>query len=720
MLLALPFIAGSIHAQFVNLATTPGGQDVVRSIPNNATLNRIGHLQAGFWTSGWGTWSTLGRPITSALGNTPNDQALYGLTVNDTADRVFFGTRRLASNRANGVIAWGDDNYTNQANDPDRIVFEFHDSNAGNNIFIRQAMTMMPNPANNGVWIGVNQYSPNNTFEINSTQYTTACLSNGQPQAPLFAAPTGWAGLRFTDLTRNCIPQANPGPGVLSVDNNGDVIYVPGLSHANNGLSVSGNSVQLGAVCGSGTVGLASLTSNRAVPLAGFNFVFSGAAGRVGIGTNCTPANKLEVNNNTGPNWLSGLRLTDLAGGTPAAANNRVLSVNNAGDVILTQFPTSAFGGICGTTPPALSSSWEIPMSTFNYVFSGQGINTTNVGIGTNCTPSAKLHVNQSSGSTGGSTGLLVENNDVGPCLGTTTVIGLKSIVNTPNNITGDQYRIGGWFEVPNPNNCGLVNNFALYVPQNGGFVSIGYPNPGIPGGGLVDINGVTNSVGGYSSFSDERLKNSITSIPNALEKIKNLRSVTFKWNKTTCPSMEGVHSGFVAQELEKIIPHAVTTGKDGFKGVFYDEIIPYLVSGIQEQQTQIDQQTEAIALQQKQIDELKAIVQSLANNSSSGELKKGNVSAINLSDKNAVVLNQNVPNPFAESTVITYNIPSDFGKAQIIFTANDGKIIKVMDVTTKGEGRLNVFANDLSSGMYSYSLVIDGKTIDTKKMIKE
>jgi hypothetical protein len=33
----------------------------------------------------------------------------------------------------------------------------------------------------------------------------------------------------------------------------------------------------------------------------------------------------------------------------------------------------------------------------------------------------------------------------------------------------------------------------------------------------------------------------------------------------------------------------------------------------------------------------------------------------IELSDKNIVVLNQNVPNPFAENTTITYNIPDDF-----------------------------------------------------------
>jgi len=35
---------------------------------------------------------------------------------------------------------------------------------------------------------------------------------------------------------------------------------------------------------------------------------------------------------------------------------------------------------------------------------------------------------------------------------------------------------------------------------------------------------------------------------------------------------------------------------------------------------------------------------------------------------------------------VITYNVPSDFSKAQIIFTTNEGKIIKTVDVTVKGQ----------------------------------
>lgn len=46
--------------------------------------------------------------------------------------------------------------------------------------------------------------------------------------------------------------------------------------------------------------------------------------------------------------------------------------------------------------------------------------------------------------------------------------------------------------------------------------------------------------------------------------------------------------------------------------------------------------------------------------------------------------------------------------------------MIKSVDIKSKGIGQLNVFANDLSNGVYSYTLIIDGKPTATKKMVKE
>jgi hypothetical protein len=95
------------------------------------------------------------------------------------------------------------------------------------------------------------------------------------------------------------------------------------------------------------------------------------------------------------------------------------------------------------------------------------------------------------------------------------------------------------------------------------------------------------------------------------------------------------------------------------------------------------------------------------------------NSTDIHLSNDGGIVLNQNVPNPFAEQTSISYFLPENTVKAQLLFYDATGKLIKAVDLEGKGKGQLNVFADDLSNGIYSYALVVDGQVIDTKRMVK-
>ena len=100
------------------------------------------------------------------------------------------------------------------------------------------------------------------------------------------------------------------------------------------------------------------------------------------------------------------------------------------------------------------------------------------------------------------------------------------------------------------------------------------------------------------SSVSDERLKDNIKTIPNALDKVMQLRGVEFDWNAT---SRKGNHDiGVIAQEVEKVLPeivkeHTLCTGEftnneKEFKTVDYDKMIGVLIEAIKEQQVQIDE----------------------------------------------------------------------------------------------------------------------------------
>jgi hypothetical protein len=223
------------------------------------------------------------------------------------------------------------------------------------------------------------------------------------------------------------------------------------------------------------------------------------------------------------------------------------------------------------------------------------------------------------------------------------------------------------------------------------------------------DINVMGSGYANYTwVFSDRRFKRDITPLKSVNEKIAKLNGYTYGYRTDEFNDRNfdnNKHIGFIAQELKEVFPELVTE-KAGYYAVDYQGMVPVLLEAIKEQQAQMN-------AQQKQIDELKA------GQTTAMRITPPSI-PVSLSDNNSIVLNQNVPNPFAESTTITYNITSDFGKAQIIFSTDEGKVIKTVDITAKGPGSLTVFADDLSHGIYTYTLVVDGKTISSYKMIKE
>lgn len=91
----------------------------------------------------------------------------------------------------------------------------------------------------------------------------------------------------------------------------------------------------------------------------------------------------------------------------------------------------------------------------------------------------------------------------------------------------------------------------------------------------------------------------------------------------------------------------------------------------------------------------------------------------VRLRNEDMVVLNQNAPNPFKEQTTITWYLPERIQRAQLVFTNNLGQVIKMVDIRENGHGKLVVYADDLSSGMYNYSLIVDGQIVETKRMTK-
>jgi hypothetical protein len=88
----------------------------------------------------------------------------------------------------------------------------------------------------------------------------------------------------------------------------------------------------------------------------------------------------------------------------------------------------------------------------------------------------------------------------------------------------------------------------------------------------------------------------------------------------------------------------------------------------------------------------------------------------ITLSD--AVSLQQNIPNPFSNTTTIAYSLPQKFSSAKIIITDKNGKQLKQLNLSGAGKGTVHVYASTLASGAYNYALYIDGRLVATKQMV--
>lgn len=138
------------------------------------------------------------------------------------------------------------------------------------------------------------------------------------------------------------------------------------------------------------------------------------------------------------------------------------------------------------------------------------------------------------------------------------------------------------------------ANRSAIYAVQSnsGGFAGFFSGN--------VTVTGI------FSNPSDQRYKQNILSIPNALSKTLQLRGVSYEWKRSEFPQMsfaEGRQLGLLAQEVNQVLPEAVQQNAEGMYSVSYLNFIPLLVEAIKEQQQQVET---ANAVKNAQIEQLK------------------------------------------------------------------------------------------------------------------
>ena len=103
---------------------------------------------------------------------------------------------------------------------------------------------------------------------------------------------------------------------------------------------------------------------------------------------------------------------------------------------------------------------------------------------------------------------------------------------------------------------------------------------------GNIGISGIVRNT------SDGRLKESIATLDNSLEKLLSLRGVSYYWKDKTVS--EDLQIGVIAQEIETVFPELVSDGYE-YKSVNYTGLIPILLEALKEQQVQLEAKEAAI-----------------------------------------------------------------------------------------------------------------------------
>jgi len=294
------------------------------------------------------------------------------------------------------------------------------------------------------------------------------------------------------------------------------------------------------------------------------NLSFQTSGGNVGIGTTA-PLAPLHVQDvsSTGvvriqgaPNANAGAALDLYSSGNNANQRNWRLHANveTAGDFEILQ-STSTTGS------PAYGSG------VARFYISPAG----NVGIGTT-TPVAKLSIRTT-------------DTDAATYSIAAKTTGTNYGVDAEAVGSGATTNVGGYFAA-----SGATSNYAIIVPSGYGSVGIGTTTPSY----TLTVAGTAWVTSGAWSGSDGRWKRNVAALSpsSSLDKILALRPVNFEWKADEYPQLgftNGIQVGFIAQDVEKVIPELVTTDDKGYKGMSYEKLTPVLTGAVQEQQSQIE-----------------------------------------------------------------------------------------------------------------------------------
>ena len=240
-----------------------------------------------------------------------------------------------------------------------------------------------------------------------------------------------------------------------------------------------------------------------------------------------------------------------------------------------------------------------------------------------------------------------------------------------------------------------------------------------------LHVNGSITYNGSLNNASDKRLKTNINNFKYGLDEVLQLHPVSYQYNGKAGFRNAGQNQvGLVAQDLQKVAPELVSTftheEEDAESKVIKSEdylmisesSIKYmLVNAVKEQQEIIEAQDEKIATLEERLAKIEAALNGGTINT---DINRQDIQL----DGGGAYLEQNQPNPFNNNTLINYSVPADVTDAVVNVFDAKGQLIHSERIAQAGKGQLQIKAGTIVAGTYSYSLVVNGNVVDTKRMV--
>lgn len=287
-----------------------------------------------------------------------------------------------------------------------------------------------------------------------------------------------------------------------------------------------------------------------------------------------------------------------------------------------------------------------------------------------------------------------------------------------------------------------LLSTFPEIPPPNNTYVEfkfkVGNGWPGAEFGTNIGHVALWSSDYGFNKLyvekiyelSDSSYKTNIEPLQIGLSEILQLKSYSFHFKHDSIIDPK-LSYGFLAQEVQSTLPDIIDTAKNAML-MDYQQIIPILVVAIQEQQETIDSLKNLVNLLQSKknvyyeseqsvkMDSILLVLDMLKGDlvSCCSQSQNYKVESFPNNISHSSMLLQNKPNPYSDKTSIEFEINENFSYASVIIFDLQGTLIKSLPILQKGKGQIVINGFELAAGMYLYTLVVDDKEVDTKRMI--